>query len=378
MTVLAFLVVAGLSLGEGDSSATPPSIYPVQQAAAWEHVPGNALSGFYNMYQPCVVELTGDPFPYRMFFFGWAADWANSKFPGCDAIFHARSTDLRKWEVYAGDDRWDDGTQPSTWQPVVCASEKRYDEWHNGDPSVVYKDGRYYMAYSATSKEGFRKVQHAEAYMLCCIMGATSADGIHWTKTAQPLLIESEEAQKCQDVTTHFMDFLRPSLHWEDGRWLMWFDYWHPKVGDQCLGLAANTGAFDAPGGFKPVHDLAKPLMNGWVNCDIVRTGKQYRLFADPRGYGAPPGPGQAWQSRQICEAVSDDGLSWKPVGYIAPKADESADHVPQALVTTVGGKPWLYVFYAVQRGGISDLAGSKQYDFRYDRIRAMRRPLEP
>ena len=214
--------------------------------------------------------------------------------------------------------------------------------------------------------------------MLCCIMGATSSDGIHWTKTAQPLLIESEEARMCQDADTHYMNFLRPSLHWEGGRWRMWFDYLHPTLRQQCLGLAENTGAFDAPGGFRPVHDLGRPLIPGWPNPEVVRVGTRYYAFGDPYGFPATPGAGLDWRSRQLCEAVSDDGLTWRIVGYIAPQADESACHVPQALVTTVSGKPWLYLFYAVQRGGVVRLAGAEQYDFRYDRIRAMRRPVGP
>ena len=71
-------------------------------------------------------------------------------------------------------------------------------------------------------------------------------------------------------------------------------------------------------------------------------------------------------------QAVSDDGVNWRIVGFIAPDADTPACHVPQALVTQRDGSAWLYLFYACQIGG------EPTYDYRYDKIRAMRRPLEP
>ena len=40
--------------------------------------------------------------------------------------------------------------------------------------------------------------------------------------------------------------------------------------------------------------------------------------------------------------------------------------------MTTIDGKQWLYLFYSTQRGG------EPNYDYRYDRIRAMRREIKP
>ncbi len=353
-----------------------PAVIPVQEASAWERVGGNLLDGFFNMYQPCVIEMPDGDYPYKMYFFGWAVDTGNTAFPGCDAIFHARSKDLAHWEVWAGDGAWDGEMQHERWRPVVTASDRVYDSHHNGDPSVVYKDGVYYMAYSASSEPTYRKTPgQGEAQMLCCIMGATSTDGIHWRKTGQPLLIEDEETQKADDVRDRYANFLRPSLHWEEGRWRMWFDYSHPDLGVS-MGCAENTGEFGAPNGFKVVHDLASPLIPFWVNPDVVRAGNRYYAFGDPGGYApALSDPHAGWRSRCICEAVSNNGLEWEIVGFVPPDADAAACHVPQALVTEQDGKTWLYVFYSTQRGG-TETFGS--YDFRYDRLRAMRRAIEP
>ena len=140
------------------------------------------------------------------------------------------------------------------------------------------------------------------------------------------------------------------------------------------MGYAENDGTFGAAGGFRVKHDLAKPLIANWPNPDVIRVGDRYYAFSDPSGYPttAQAGPALGWTSRQLCEAVSDDGVNWRIVGFIAPDADTPACHVPQALVTQRDGSAWLYLFYACQIGG------EPTYDYRYDKIRAMRRPLEP
>ena len=64
-------------------------------------------------------------------------------------------------------------------------------------PRVVFKDGIYYMAFSATGSTD--KVKFHPNDMLLCVMGATSADGVHWKKTEQPLLIEPPECRRPDD-----------------------------------------------------------------------------------------------------------------------------------------------------------------------------------
>lgn len=344
-----------------------------QQVNPWKRPPQDILWGFHNMYQACVVEVGDLLYPYRMWFFGWATADGNPGVPGCDAIYHARSRDLEKWEVWSGAGTWDMEMTPSTWAPVVVASDRPYDAWHNGDPSVVYREGRYYMAYSATSKPGFKKSHdHLEGQLLC-IMGAVSQDGITWTKTDAPLLIESEEAIQAATTAESVCDFHRPCLRWHEGKWKLWFDYWNHPHGC-CLGYAENTGEFGAPRGFQVKHDLrTEPLIRNWPNPEIAIVNGRYHAFGDPPGYPAKQthsATARAWSSRALCEAVSDDGWRWSIVGYLPPDDDAAACHVPQTLITTIDGERRLYLFYATQRGG------NPTYDFRYDRIRATWRQL--
>jgi len=205
-----------------------------------------------------------------------------------------------------------------------------------------------------------------------CLMGATSADGIHWKRTARPLLIHAGDTADPKPAPDRIGDFHRPSLRWEDGKWRLWFDYWIPGKG-VCMGYAENTGSFTQSGGFKIQHDLRKPLIKSWPNPEVIRIGGTYHSFSDPPGYPIKKGESH-WKRRQLREAVSKDGKNWKLLNFIPPDRDTDACQVPQALVTMINGKRWLYLFYATQVGyGKND----GRYHFQYDRIRAMRRPVD-
>ncbi len=335
----------------------------------WQRDKLPLLTNFNNMYNPCVLE-TGGEYPYRMWFFGWAVETGNPGVPGCDAIYCARSKDLRAWGVYSQGETWDDTMDPARWVPVLHASDQWYEAWHVGDPSVVMKDGQYHMAYSATSKP-FDHVPGFPADMVQCVMGAVSTDGIHWEKSDQPLLIRSADAALPQADPERIGDFHRPSLHWDDGRWRLWFDYYLPRKGI-CMGYAENTGDFLLKDGFQIKHDLRQPLLANWPNPDVVRIGATYHCFADPSGYAIKPDESR-WKRRQLREAISPDGLSWEKLAYIAPDDDADACHVPQAMLVRVDGRQWLYLFYATQIGYKKN---DGVYHYQYDRIRAMRRPL--
>ncbi len=69
----------------------------------WERNEVNLLSGFRNMYNPHILKVPEDEYPYKMYFFGWLTEVCNTGYAGCDAIFVARSQSLDgPWEVYAG------------------------------------------------------------------------------------------------------------------------------------------------------------------------------------------------------------------------------------------------------------------------------------
>lgn len=161
-------------------------------AGEWERPQRVVLEGFLHAYQPCVIETDDSEYPYRMWFFGWIVDPTNPEYPGCDAIYHARSRDLDRWEVLCKDGSWSDD-RPEDWASTLFAStdgdRHYYHAWHVGDPSVVFRDGVYYMAFSSTSKPLDGPLAGYPSGMMLCVMGATSVDGVHWHKREEPLLI---------------------------------------------------------------------------------------------------------------------------------------------------------------------------------------------
>jgi hypothetical protein len=338
----------------------------VSRDAAWIRNGKDILHGFGNMYHPCVLQTEDTEWPLRMWFFGWATEDCNPGYSGCDAIYHARGRDLDTWEVWCGDDVWDASMAAEEWQPVLTAQAKPWDGWHNGDPSVVLHGGRYYMAYSATGKNadginyGMPGDTDGDLY---CVMGAVSEDGIVWKRSQKPLLIYEPEigAETAHgDAFLHGM-YHRPSLLFEGGKWRLWFDYWSGS--SVAMGYAeALENAFMA-GDFTVLSAGKHPLLEEWPNPAIIKVAAQYYGYADPSGYGS------GWAGRQLAEAVSKDGLDWKILGWMKPDSDTPACHVPVPMRYREKEKTWLVLFYSCQIGG-------EPYDFRYNRIRYMKRDI--
>ncbi|MDQ1255533.1 MAG: hypothetical protein QG656_125 [Candidatus Hydrogenedentes bacterium] len=375
MTVNAVTMLMLLPLLAGppaDAQTPPPDSFQTQarhvnRAAFWERSKRDVLAGFGNMYHATVLQTEDAEYPFRMWFFGWAAADCNPGFPGCDAIFHARGKTLDTWEVYCGKNTWDATQSPARWVPVIAAQDKPYDAWHNGDPSVVFHEGRYYMAYSSTgpNTDGIQFGQPGDSDGdLYCVMGAVSNDGIEWTRTLEPLLIHAPEIGAPRDPKTdafvHGM-YHRPSLLFDQGKWRLWFDYWTGS--SVAMGYAEAEADKFVNGRFTVLRAGDDPLLPEWPNPAVVKVGETYLSLADPSGYG------QGWPGRQLAEAESADGIHWRIRGWIPPDPDTPACHVPSPVLVQDGPKRWLAVFYACQIGG-------EPYDYRYNRIRYMRKAV--
>ena len=347
----------------------PPDPRHVDRSPYWQRDGKNVLAGFVNMYHASVIQVDDAEHPYRMWFFGWAAADCNpGAGGGCDAIFHARGKTLDDWEVYCGNNEWDATRDVKKWAPVLTARDKPYDEWHNGDPSVVLHDNRFYMAYSATgpNTDGKRAGEEGDTDGdLLCVMGATSPDGIAWERTEAPLLLNEAElgAPHPENQFVGGM-YHRPSLLFDKDAWRLWFDYWTGT--DIAMGYAeAAKDEFAKKGAFKVVRAGGEPLLHEWPNPCVIKLGTKYRCFADPSGYG------KGWAGRQLAEAESDDGLEWRILGWIPPDKDTPACQVPAAalVLDPSSGDVVLALFYACQVGG-------EPYNWRYDRIRCMKHTI--
>lgn len=337
----------------------------------------NLIYNFKNMYHPNIIFEDDSDYPFKMWFFGWASDNYNPGFSGCDAIFHARSKNLDCWEIYSGDEKWDTQMKPEIWMPVVVPSAENYDNWHNGDPSVVKKDGKYHMAYSAYGfdVDGIASWEEGDTDGdIMCVMGAISDDGIHWTKSAAPLLIWEDEIGKDEriliDKGIHYGNYHRPSIMWDDNKWKMWFDYWAGNDNGISVGYAENTSEFMDIDAWKVLRAGSNPLIAEWPNPDVVKVNSVYYMYGDPavQAHGADKAlvPIQGWAQRQIAEAISQDGINWTVTGWVKPDSDTPANQIPEAFVHD----NTIYLWYATQIGG-------EPYDYRYDKIRYMTRKIE-
>lgn len=368
LALLCLATMAGSSTLADEPTGDPRL---VDLTGDWELLPDPLLWGFHNLYNAHVLQVDDGDYPYRMWLFGWASQEGNPGHPGYDAIFHARSADMRHWEVWAGDGQWDATMTPERWEPVLSPGDTRYDNFHAGDPSVVRHEGLYHMAYSSVGVAE-PPGQPGELQVISCIMGATSPDGIHWERSPAPILTWPEtdrqswlleDGQIGAAPEGHMGSYHRPSLMRDGDRWRIWFDYFLPGT-FVSMGLAECGGDFLDPRAWEVARAGDEPLLRDWPNTSVVKSDGTYMAFADPPGYPAEWGG----DTRQLTMAVSPDGVSWRVVGHILPLPGDST-HVPQAAALEVDGQAWLYLLCAWK-------PPSDPWDYRYKRIRALRRPL--
>ena len=360
----------------------------------WIRDQKNLITNFYSMYQPEAVYVPewddGQGYPYLMWFFAWSYNQENDPqgdypgYPGGDAIFLARAKALEgPWEIYSvnyetGEHFWDAEQKPFYWYPVITCQDVWYDSWHVGDPSVVYKEGVFYMAYSAMGCDEDMIPAHLAGDTdgnASCIMGAVSTDGINWKRSEKPLIIWDKE--KGYNEKANPQEYMgghqRPSLMFEDGVWKMWFDYKENQIG-----YAECSGDF-LTGEWKEIRGGQQPLLTG-VDFDVVKIGSVYYAYGDPyidwykiTDDEIPYYSDDAsrWSQRQIVEYQSLDGISWKATGWFRPDEGYDANQIPQVFLDHKENR--VCIFYATQRGKRE----SSYYDWRWDNIRMMYRDIE-
>ncbi len=353
--------------------------------AQWQRNGKTLITNFNNMYNLHVIKVKDKSYPYRGWFFGWATADLNRSIPGYtggDAIFAARAkTPDGPWEIWSHDNVWDGSMTASLWRPCVYARNLFWDSWHNGDPSVVFAKGKYYMVYTSTGydKDGYYKFSNPAdadkdidgAY--CCVAGAVSADGVNWKQMDAPLMTYAKEygalgVDPLGEACLMGM-YARPSIMFENGKFRLWFDYFYTK--GISMGYAECKGEFTDPKQWKLIAADENPALIWFPNPDMVRVGKLLFAYGDPSVEGIQ----DPWRGRKFTEAVSIDGLKWKVLGHINSEPEAPAVHVPEAYVEKVGKNYTIYLYYATQIGGAADGA-SPEYNYRYDKIRVMRRTI--
>ena len=395
--LLILIIAAGIVISSCGTTGTTGKTGPVSDEGFLPRITeitrtqNNLLYNFRNMYHPVVLkeQLPGNEgYPYTMWFFGWSVEDTNPGYPGCDASFVARGKDLYTWEVYSGDNAsgkatWDATMNPKLWVPnVVAQPDKWYDNWHTGDASVVKKDDTFYMmlsSYASGPDMRFSWDWDDVDGDFCCVVGATSKDGIHWTKSQGPVLYWEPEVDKIWGtglgigadgrwMRNFFGLYHRPSFMFDKelNKWRMWHDYIERET--MSIGYAEAEADADImlSSSWKKINELDNPMYRDFPNPEVIKINGRFYAFGDPYpgNHGANPAvfnsypKHMGWELRQIVVLVSDDGYKWRPVGWIERDSDAQANHVP--CLYHEGDT--LYIFYAAQILG----------DYKYDKIRVI------
>jgi hypothetical protein len=213
-------------------------------------------------------------------------------------------------------------------------------------------------------------------YLVNCIMGATSTDGIHWTRSPEPILIWKDEFTHRWALVDgkigptpeeYYGSYHRPSLLYDEGHWRLWFDYYHPGT-FLSMGLAENRGDFLSPSDWNVLRAGKEPLLKDWPNPSVVRLGEKYLAFSDAPGFPAELGG----DGRVTTLAESPDGVEWKVLGHVRPEG-MAASHVPEPFVTDQDDGQWLYLFYSWK----PEMKEGEPWDYRYKEIRFIRKRLD-
>jgi hypothetical protein len=350
----------------------------------------DALKGFVNMYNPSVIHEPGKEYPFRMWFFGWAAGEANPGYPGIDAVFAARSKRIDgDWQVYAGGGEWNAG-DPRQWIPVLLPARpvaKVYDNLHNGDPSVVLKNGQYYMALTCAgydprdTKNGTMKFKRRKYRSVC---GAVSSDGVTWQKIDKPLAFWQDELaygysgsmQKDPKIKNYFGGYARPSLLYDNDarKWKLWFDY---RAGQRGLGVAyaENAGDFTKAADWKLLRSGKRPVMTGIMNPNVIKIGKRYYAFGIKSGFPAHgKGVKQKWGITRMVALESGNGVDWRYLGHFEPRDGVLRHKTPEAMLVKEGGDLWLYLWFGIRH---QDDPGGKTSNYS-GRIRYAKQKINP
>jgi hypothetical protein len=353
----------------------------VDRTAEWEKDPAPILGGFHNLYNPRILQEPGEEYPFKMWFFGYAAEDNNPGHHGGDIIYFARAKDLHSWEVYGGEKGWLKTVpgdppvwpDPRDYAPVLAPDPEAFDNMACGDPSVVKRDGRYHMAYSGVRFDTWPGPDGTDRlYLMDSVMGAVSDDGIRWERSKRPLLLWSRELENPWELVVkdgevidsrpdnYYGRYHRPSLLFDEGRWKIWFDYFHPGT-FLSMGYAENDGAFLDPDAWRVLCADEQPLLKDFPNPNVIRIGDTYHAFSDATGY--PPEMGG--DGRQITVASSSDGLTWSVLGHLRPEGTASS-HVPETALLDTGSGPRLHLFYAWKPAQVE----GQPWEFRYKEIR--------
>ncbi len=180
---------------------------------------------------------------------------------GADPLYHAKlglawSEDGIHWNRSA--------------EPVLEPGASGWDSLFVADPSVVYRNGTYYMAYTGV-----------KAYPIAAIGLATSTDGIHWLKHESNPVVEATQPWDIVLCSSPSLAFVEGGAN--AGTWIIWYQGTDPAYAPNfnlALGAATSknfTGPWTPYAGNPVIHwpqDPAKYSQSSWylgpINVHVI------------------------------------------------------------------------------------------------------------
>ncbi|HEX2778323.1 MAG TPA: glycoside hydrolase family 130 protein [Gemmatimonadaceae bacterium] len=204
----------------------------------------------------------------------------------------------------------------SRFRSPMTDSVVRWEEYATFNPAAVVRNGRIFLLYRAEDTSGERKIgAHTSRLGL-----AESADGLHFTRRATPVLYPDRDAQSANESPGGVED---PRIvETEDGRYVLTYTQWNRDVPRLAVATSTDLVTWTKHGPAFASVDSGKYLRmeskSGAILCRVrgdhlVATkvnGKYWMYFNVPR----------------ILIATSDDLIRWTPV--------EDADGKPLAVLS--------------------------------------------
>lgn len=180
----------------------------------------------------------------------------------------------------------------------------RWEEYATFNPAAVVRDGKVYVLYRAEDATGDSAIGHHTSR----IGLAESADGLHFTRRAEPVLYPGRDAQRRNEWTGGVED---PRIvEREDGEYVLTYTQWNRQVPRLAVATSRDLvhwekhgPAFAAASGGKY---LAMETKSGAILCRFIFdrciatkvNGKYWMYFDVP----------------DVLIATSDDLIAWTPL----------------------------------------------------------------
>ena len=194
----------------------------------------------------------------------------------------------------------------STFFSPMGDSTVHWEEYATFNPAAVVKDGKMYVLYRAEDASGDAKIGHHTSRLGL----AESADGLHFTRRATPVLYPDKDSQSGNEWTGGVED---PRIvETEDGAYVLAYTQWNRDVPRLAIATSTNLIEWKKHGPAFAKADSGKYLRQESKSGAILCRVRANHLVATKVN-------GKYWMYFNVPEilvATSDNLIDWTPLEY--------------------------------------------------------------